>query len=135
MVWLLAVVIALLAAIVFSQQRLNRRVLEFLLSEDLAQRETLGQLIAVLTEHARKRGHVEVRLSSLQKEVHALGKLVSELSQRFADGGDTNRGLRGPLAEYAKIQCISRPTPGDADGEEPGASELDSGDREGCGGI
>lgn len=133
--WLLGAVIVLLGAVVISQQRLNRRVLEFLRGEDLEQREILGRLIAVLTEQARKRGHVEVRMSALQKEVHALGQLVSELSERFADRGDTHRGLRGPLAEHAKIQCISGPTPGDADGEKPRVSELDSGDREGCGGI
>lgn len=120
MAWLLGVVIALLAAIVFSQQRLNRRVLEFLRSEDLAQRETLAQLITVLTEHARKRGHVEVRLSSLQREVNRLGQLVTALAAELADGRDPDRGMHSTLAEHGKVQCISGTAPECSDRAQSG---------------
>lgn len=132
--WLLGAVIVLLGAVVISQQRLNRRVLEFLRGEDLEQREILGRLIAVLTEQARKRGHVEVRMSALQKEVHALGQLVSELSERLADGPDSHSGMRSTMAQYRKIQCISGSTPSHADGEKSRTGEFDSGDCERCSG-
>lgn len=124
--WLLLVIIALLTAIVVSHTRLSRRVLEFLRSEDLAQREILGRLIEVMTEHARKRGHVEVRLSGLQKEVNRLGQLTAQLSERMASGSHPVSGVRGPVAKHAKVECIPGPVIINSDGEEPGTSEQHS---------